>query len=103
MADEEYQQGGRASYLDFVVAVQNILRHTLGQHEMAAHSLTGRARELADVAGGWAPLANLNLTKHQASEWRPKFNGHRQVWLVPDRLLYDRSVADGDEAGHEAT
>lgn len=46
MTFEEYQQDGRAHYRALVDAIQDILRHALQQHDLTAHSITGRAKEL---------------------------------------------------------
>jgi ppGpp synthetase/RelA/SpoT-type nucleotidyltranferase len=49
MTFEEYQLAGRARYLALVDVIQNILRQALDQHDLVAHAITGRAKELASL------------------------------------------------------
>lgn len=49
MTFEEYQLAGRARYLALVDVIQNILRQALGQHDLVAHTITGRAKEIASL------------------------------------------------------
>lgn len=49
MTFEEYQLAGRARYLALVDVIQNILRQALDQHDLVAHTISGRAKEIASL------------------------------------------------------
>lgn len=49
MTFEEYQSGGRGLYLSLVNVIQNILQQALEQHNLVAHAIGGRAKEVSSL------------------------------------------------------
>ena len=83
MTFEEYQQEGRSHYTALVDAVQNILRHALAQHDMVAHGLTGRAKELASLR---KKLADREIGLDQPMDEIKDLAGCRVVFLTNSQV-----------------